>query len=105
MGKTKERMPRPLANNVLIANPANEKLAGDIDAKASKLPPKEKEDFFKKEMAAMWESIEVLAVGPQCSFLTVGDKAIGTPEVVQSVTPTPDSKYLLVRETAFKAIW
>jgi len=104
MGKDK-RIPKPLANNVLIANPVNEKLAESVEAKASKLPPKEKDAFFRKEMAAMWESIEIVAVGPQCTFLTVGDLAIGTPEVVQTAIPTPDSKYLLLRETAFKAIW
>jgi hypothetical protein len=98
-------MPTALGNEVLIANPVTKEVAEGIDKLAAKLPAKEKEDFFKKNMTDLWSCIEIIGVGEECKRLKVGDFVFATPEVLQSATAVPGEKYLLVRETAFKGKW
>lgn len=106
--KRNEGVPTPGPGLVLFKNPIKAKSEEEfkvIEEKAKKLPPKEKEDFFKEQMADMWSSLEVVAIGEDCRWLQPGDKAIGTPDVVRSAEPTPNEEYMVVRESTFKLKW
>lgn len=109
--KTKKatvKMPKPLGNYVVFKNPAKNKTEEEynkIEETAKKLPKKEQEQYFKKELASLWESITIEAVATECRWLKPGDVAIGTPEVMQTAQPTPDGEFLIVRETAFNSVW
>jgi hypothetical protein len=97
-------MPTPIGSDVVIANPITAEVAAEIDKVAAKLPQKEKEEFFKKNMTDLWSCLEILAVG-DCRFLKAGDFVFGTPEVLQSAVAVPGEKYLIIRESAFKGKW
>jgi len=107
-GKVTDKMPRPLLNFVVIKNPAKSKTEEEYDLiqkTADKLPKKEQQAYFQKELATLWEGIEILAVGPEVRGVKVGDIAIGTPELMQTAQPTPDGEYLVSRETVFNSVW
>jgi hypothetical protein len=100
------KMPEPLWNDVLIHNPMkDEKANEEIEKKAKKLPQAERDEFYRKHMASLWENVEILAVGEEVRKLKVGDRVIGTPEAVTTAMPTPDGNFLFVSERAFKARW
>jgi len=106
--KRNEGVPTPGPGLVLFKNPIKSKSEEEFNAieeKAKKLPPKEKEEFFKVQMADMWASLEIVSVGENCLWLKEGDIGIGTPDVVRNAEPTPNEEYMVVRESSFKLKW
>lgn len=104
MGKSK--MPQPLWNDVLIANPmADRAKTEEIEKTAKKLPQAERDEFVREHLASIWENVEILAVGSECRQLKTGDHVCGTPEAVTGGSPTPDGNYLFINERAFRGRW
>lgn len=106
--KRTKGVPTPGPGLILFKNPIKSKTEEEfkaIEEKAKKLPPKEKEDYFKEQMAEMWDTLEVITVGEDCRWVQAGDLMIGTPEVVRMSEPTPNEEYMVIRESAFKLKW
>jgi len=98
------RLPKPLANYVLVANPIygkTETMEGDI----AKLPPAEREAFMKHNMYDIWQDMEVLAVGPSVVTLKVRDAVISTPTLAAAGIVVCEEKYLMIRESNFVGLW
>lgn len=97
--------PSPLFGDVLIKNPLKGDMVASIEDEVKRLPEKEKQAFLEEKMKSMWGFVEILAVGPDCRALEVGDKVIASSQSVTGALPTPDGEYLLVSERSFRGRW
>jgi hypothetical protein len=99
------RIPKPLDSQILIKNPITTDAVSELEELGKKLPEKEKKEYYKKQMSKMMDSLEVVSVGPDVKDIEKGDKLVGTEDILQSASPTPDSKFLFVRRSAVKGKW
>tara|TARA_R110000796_G_scaffold2953_1_gene11306 strand:- start:10246 stop:10557 length:312 start_codon:yes stop_codon:yes gene_type:complete len=102
--KTEVKIPKPLANFVLVKNPVfklEESMAGEL----AKLAPAEKEEYMKHNMFDVWQDLEVIAVGPSMATIAVGDRVITTVALSASGIIVMKGEYIMIRESNFVGIW
>jgi len=97
--------PSPMGVLVVIKNPILAKKE-ETQKVLKTLPDAEKEKYLMENMLPEFDSVEVLAKGPNCVAVEVGKKyAVKVDSVMRDKLTLSDMKYLYVRESEFFAVW
>lgn len=98
--------PEPTMNFVVVKNPLHERTTQMVND-LQKLPEKDRKDFARREVASLFDKMEIFAVGPEVKnpMFKIGAFAASTMDAASRATGTMKAEYIFMREQDFFGVW
>jgi len=100
-----DKLPVPYWDNVVIKNPLSGEFMEKFEDELSLIPEKDREEYKREHLQGVWDNIEILSVGPDCSAAKKGDVVIIKNANPNKWTFVSEEKYIMLSERDFIGRW